>query len=847
MTRCRESAVFNVNLDLGPEKEISPFVGFADRIIIALFNPITNCPGPARYGDVMKSKTEHRPLFHRRIPVAFLFAFLSIADSLLWGAEVRLKNGMTLRGDFLVMDKLGRRAVGLAEMKQIKDQAIIVRNIGRIDNGWQRVYFPLQQRQIVGDAAIADLAAPRISPIPLPRPNRTQQNMLVSSFGTITYVGPFDEFGKRRLTIAAKKGPMDVFQAITEVYPDHVMVESTNCDWKLGLPLKSIPIETLEPMLKRQIKKDDPVAHFALVRFYVMAEYYQQAFEELDAISRNFPEQAELVAKQRELLMNSFGKEILRRLGHRQQAGQHQLAETFAKKLLTQPLTGSVLVEVKKYIQRYEQARQSIEQAKLLLSDWQARLNDAERELELQPLRSEIKEQLDFETLPRLDAFLKAEADKQYEPAQRLGLAYSGWVLGSANAIPDLDQTLRIWEARDAAIEYLRSDAPGRQAELIEQLRKSEGISPKIVLNLVPQLPAILDASDIEPGVPHRIETEGANPVAYSVVLPAEYSPHHRYPLMIALRARNRSTDQTLAVWAGDASQPDAGHQRGYIVIAPEYAEKTQGEHTYGAPAHACVLDCLIDAKKRFAVDSDRVFLAGHAMGADAAFDIGMAHPDEFAGVLPIGGNALQYCTYSWPNGSHTAWYIVGKGYDSKDNRDNTSNAVFDNMMVHGAKFDFMLVEYLGRNGENLIDDFSRMFDWMDLHTRRPQPKEFEIRSLRKTDHRFFWLTANGLPRDYILPVPAGAAQKIIPMEIEARITPGNTVNVKALTDNITLRLSPELVDFDNKLVVRIGMQKKYNVFLKPDSGVLLEELQLRGDRKRLPLAVFTPGRERPE
>lgn len=770
---------------------------------------------------------------------------LSAADNRI--AEVRLKNGTILRGTFLIMDKLAGRPVGFSELVTEKDEAPKPRNIGRIDNGWQRIYFPVQQRQTTGAAAAAKLVAPRIPPIMLPPTKRTGGTLMVTGFGGMVEVGEFDEFGHRRVKIMLAKKVMYVFQAITEVHPDHVIVESTNCNWKLGLPLKSIPVETLEPMLKRQVKQDDAVARFGLVRFYILAEYFPQAFSELDSIERDFPDRKEQIDKQREEIMNFFGAEILRRLSHRKQAGQHELAEVFARKLQTQPLTGNVQQDVQKYVQQYDQARQTIEQAKLLLGDWQAKLNNTEQEEKLQPLRSEVNEQLDFETLPRLDSFLKAEADKQYDPGQRLALAYSGWILGSANAVTDLDQTIRLSEARHFVLEYLRSDSPGVRAEAADQLRTLEGVSPRMVLNMVAQLPPMLDSGDDKPGVRFRVETEGAEPVAYWVMLPAEYSPHHTYPTIMALRPRHRSVEQTVMTWAGDASRPDLGHQRGYIVIVPEYADNNQSEHTYGAPVHSYVMNCLIDARKRFAIDSDRVFLTGHGMGADAAFDIGLAHPDEFAGVIPIGGNAVQYCTYSWQNGSHTAWYIVGKGYDSQDNRDTTSNNVFDNMMVHGAKFDFMLVEYLGRNGENLLDDFSKIFDWMDLHSRKPQPKDFEVRTLRKTDNRFFWVTANGLPRDYILPVPAGVAQKVMPMEIDARITPGNTVHIKTLTDNISLRLTPELVDFDNKLVVRIGNQKRYNVFLKPDVGVLLEELHQRGDRKRLPLAVFTSGKERSE
>jgi pimeloyl-ACP methyl ester carboxylesterase len=774
-------------------------------------------------------------------PVLHWFAAILVAGyagGACSAAEIRLKNGTTLRGNLLVMNSLSTRAVGTAEMKQHKDEDPLPRNIGRIDAGWQRIFFPLQQRQASDGKADPGQFTPLPVTIPVkPKPQR-QGNLTVASFGSITFVDAFTEFGRRRVTIVTPKGPLNVFQAITEVAPDHMLVESTNCDWKLGLSPKSIPIETLEKLLQKQIKRDDPVGRFALVRFYSQAELYAQAFSELEAISRDFPDKKDLVEKSQEELMNYFGREVLRRLGRRKRTGQHVLAESMAKKLLTQSLTGPVLQDVQQYVRTYEQTRQTIERVKLILGDWQAKLDDADLVQRLQDPRSEINEQLDFDTLPRLDAFVKAESDKQYSPSQRLGLAYSGWALGPANAIPDLDQALRAWDARHSVLDYLRSDDPSVQSAVLQKLQSMENIGPRLVLNLAAQLPPVIEPDDVSPGDVHHVEGPTPEAFSYSVVLPAEYSPHHSYPTIIALRPRNKSVEQTIMAWAGNAEQPDFANQRGYIVIAPDYAEKTQGEHTYGAPAHKFVLDCLIDARKRFAVDSERVFLAGHGMGADAAFDIGMAHPDEFAGVLPIGGNALNYCTYAWENGCYTAWYVIGKGYDSNGVRDNSSNQVFDNIMKYGNKFDFMLVEFMGRNGENMFDDFSKIFDWMDVHVRQGLPKKFEVRSLRKTDNRFFWVTAEGLPRDYILPAAAGAARKVIPMEIEVRVTPGNTLYLKSATENYTLRLTPELVDFDKPLVVRVGGHVKHNQPVKPEISVLLEELRIRGDRKRLPLAV---------
>lgn len=758
-------------------------------------------------------------------------------------ADIRLKNGTTLHGLFLVSSSLSERFIGATEMNQVGagNGNIVVRLVGRVDNGWQRIHFPIQQRQILD--AQQEAALTTTKPVVFDRFPKVIRNGngMVSQFGSMRSVQPFDEWGRRSLEILTSKGAAPVIQAITEAHPDHVIVTSTNFHWNLGLPLKTIPVELLDKMLRRQIKPDDLAARFAMARFYTQAEYYPYAFNELEMILRDFPDtdKKDVITNAQTELMNYFGKEILRKLAKRQQAGQHKLAEAFAKELLKQKLTGSVKQDVEDYVRKYEEATQQIEKAKLLLGDWQGKLTDTDQVSRLQPIRSEINEQLSVETLPRLDAFLKAEADSQYEPGQRLGLAYSGWLLGPANAVPDLDQAMRVWDARRLVMDYLHTEDLSVQIELSEKLKKMEGFSPdKVLPNLISQLPPIIEGAEIEPGAETRVVTAADDQVSYWVKLPAEYTYHHQYPMVIALRPNHRPAQAALSAWAGEVNDPDLGHQRGYIVIAPEYAPNGTEEYSFGASVHKYVLDCLIDARKRFSVDSDRVFLAGHGMGGDAAFDIGVAHPDEFAGVLPLGGTAINYINYTWENGNYTSWYCVGRGYDTNGMRSDRSDQVYDKILQHGTKYDFMLVEYMGRNGDNLVDDLARLYDWMDLHSRRPQPRQFSVKALRKTDNRYFWLTATGLPRDFILPGP----NEVSPMAISGHIIqPGNMINLKSQTKNYTLRLTADLIDFSKKLRIKVGDRQVYNDIPTPDADVMLKELQQRGDRTRLPLVVLNP------
>ena len=78
-------------------------------------------------------------------------------------------------------------------------------------------------------------------------------------------------------------------------------------------------------------------------------------------------------------------------------------------------------------------------------------------------------------------------------------------------------------------------------------------------------------------------------------------------------------------------------------MIAPEYNVPGQPhDYRYTTSEHAAVELALRDARKRYAIDSDRVFVAGQLIGGNMAWDYALAHPDLFAGVVVDLGAAGQ-------------------------------------------------------------------------------------------------------------------------------------------------------------------------------------------------------------
>jgi enterochelin esterase-like enzyme len=778
----------------------------------------------------------------RRLCVAMMLCVVALQPA---GSGYVLANGVVLQNGVYIE---GRpfEVQAVSTSVPANAGAVINRPVMMIDAGMRRYYVPVQS--VVNVLEDGGLGAPELFDIPMSRRARID---VFAGVGPMQKVTPFGTDGRRKITLNFARGPVVIDQGIFEIGPKFMRVSALKYQWEFGVATRSILPKTLDGMIRNVTVQSNPEDRFAIVRFYLQADLFLQALAELDAIGEEFPDLKERVDEFADQARQQLAQKLLDELIDRRDRGQHYLSWLKAKQFPVDGMSAAILRQVRELLADYDTAMEEGEQAIALLGELQGQLKSEEMRAKLEAMRSEVVEKLNYETLPRLRPFLQQANDPTRTPEEKLALAYSGWVSGDIAAIDSLPLAMNLWQARFEMLRYLRSNDPAQRTQILADLLEIEGVGAESVLSLVPLLPPLINTPDVRAG--HATEivvnkmmagvSEAAPDVKYHVLLPTEYSPDHIYPMVVALHAVERDPNWELRWWGGTAEKPLQSQRRGYIVIAPEYLDAKETRYGYRPLSHYRVQMALRDARKRFNVDSNRVFLAGHGSGGDAAFDMGNAHPDLFAGVIPITGRVDNLALKIWKNGRRVPWYIVSGQLD-RDTFEKNAPIVNQMMIRH---FDVLLSEFIGRGYESFYEEIHKLFDWMDLQERQPFREEFTMLTVRPNNNRFYWLKANtlqgaGQPRGGgqngpVVPnrvVKVAARPKIIDARILAGSPDHTTIVIKSPSRSNTIWLSPDMIDFEIRLSVKFGSRRVYNDFVEASVQHILDDIRLRGDRQRI-------------
>lgn len=737
--------------------------------------------------------------------------------------EVSLKNGVVLSGTAVQVPGLNETTAARAARSNV-----FIMPYWLIDDGVRR--FFVHRTQVV-DVLQDDPLAQRVTyPLKHELQRRAPGPSTVGGF--VGVPEPFDQFGRRLVQLRTDQGLVDIILGITELGPDSFQVTGLTHHWEFSLDTSTLSPEQIRAIMEQASDRTDPKERKASVLFFLQAGLHSEAQRELDSIAEGFPELEDWAKEYRAQITEAIARSGINEVQRRRQAGQHRLAYLIARKAPADEVSASVFREAREIVDDYDQALMQRDQVVLMLDMLQAQisLEDADR---LRSMKAQLLDELRYENISRLNPFLRSETDETLTAEQKLALAYSGWVLGEANAVLNLDEAVLLWQARFHVLEFLRNrDNPLLDDEMIEALRGLEYFSLERIAQMIPLLPPPQPGELIPNGEVREIDADvelTAPQTRYTICLPPEYSPHREYPLLVVLRAAGGTEEGELRWWAGDATRPGWAQRRGYIVIAPHYTQP-DATHFSGDPsAHQIVTAAICDVRQRYRVDSDRIFLAGHGMGGDACFDLGMTLTDWFAGIVPITGQCDTISKFSWQNAPEQAWYIVSGQRDRETLNKNAT--VIDRMMANRQNVIFC--DYKERGYETYFEEQERIFEWMQLQRRPPLSarKEWEASILRSTDLNFHWVELKGL-RQNLLPSSLNTVRR--PLTASAKATVGNGVYVRAPAQGVTIWLAPELIDFEQRVAVHFNSRRERPDFVQPSVKTLLTRLRETGDRQRL-------------
>ena len=695
---------------------------------------------------------------------------------------------------------------------------------------------------------------------------------------------PWNEKGERTIHVNNNKGRggyIDMTQRVGLLTPHYIKAFTVSYAWDLVYSTQEFGPKLTRAILlqifsekKEYREMKGAQKYLELAKFMQEAGWFEDAEKELTDTMANFPNEQKIVEERLKNLKQVRANLLVESILQASNVGQHEIAQgrlaTYdadESSKIVQDRLRLAAVDAKA---DYEKAKAKLAEARRLLKSLAALTKSSSA----WPKACEfIAEELTYDTIGlragRLDTFLdfaqqfemdqKASRKPNQSVEQVLALAVSGWLQGNQAAEPDTKAALKLLRARQFVLEYLQSDSSIKRASLLSEFKRSNDLPVDVIARVVRMIPPShpYDAKNLGTEVMNLdITLPDSSGGAYLVQLPPDYNPMRSYPVLMVCHSGRDKPEEALKRFSDEAAK------HGFILVAPLWAgaKSSKAKYQYSEREQTLVLDTLRDLRRRFQIDSDRVFLFGWEDGANLAYDVGLGHPDLFAGVVPMGGSLSAFTRrFYWPNAQYLPFYIIDgdrNGNGPKLNRDLMKDWMRD---PYACTF----VEYRGRGSEWYSAEVSNILSWMSRKKRHNPIKELgrannggsglgeEFRSSRGIDNHFYWVSSDAIAeRNMNDHRTKWDNLSYRPATFQANVKAGNLlikkeaktwyeVNLRATgMKQLSLWITPSLMELPNLVTVRVNNQEVWTKrLLEPNLDTMMEELYRTGDRQRLYVA----------
>ncbi len=778
--------------------------------------------------------------------LSLLLVSLSHAD------VVILKDGFTLHGK-------------LIKEKTVIEGIIVDKGNGLtlIDDGPRAIIFPANYKE-VGDAGAIDRFKDLVN-----YSNTFQMPPIGNRQFPGSAIDPtFGEWDVKLWRREAKykdavdsTGRHTIIQNIVKITPYYVSIGSTTHRVAMWYMTKEFAPDTLRgflaqhPDIKEEAGKPDGEKRERLIRFWIQAEWPEEAEKDFAKFQKDLPADQERIARIKNELLTLNAEKLLAEIERAKEGGRHNWVK---ENLVTFP-EGDFPKKMKDRIStlkaEYETLEKRFERARFWLEDLPYRLGKSEgrawwippgltagRHYYLCEAAEIILGEMHLDTVARLETFVVLA-----EQCDRLAAAVTGWHMGKNSAETDENTARRVWEARLMVQMYLTTKVANTRFKIYEEYtRKSEALPYDVLEKLISLLPPPdrKPEDDVLSGPQDKNSGELPNfakGINYTLELPPEYQSGRSYPLLVLLGDAGEKPSAFLKRLKGLAAKS------GYIVAVPDWSGLAS-RYNYTEEERSIVPKLLWHLRRKYQVDSDRIFCMGHAEGGNMALDVAAGHPDLFAGVVCSNPTPMPLlllgCEY-WANFHKMPTYIY-LGERSNVTTVKAIRGVMEKWMMRG--YPILCTSMKGRPPEWFPEEVPFFLEWMSQKRRKEGgrvigPSNISAgaegyRTVRPGDNRFYWLSTDLLAPTSTINPDFGTTGKIqspfTPAKLHGKITEGNLITVTPIgLKQVTVWLGKGMLDYEKPVKIKVGSQPMVSKTITPDTQILLEDLYDRADRQR--------------
>jgi hypothetical protein len=217
------------------------------------------------------------------------------------------------------------------------------------------------------------------------------------------------------------------------------------------------------------------------------------------------------------------------------------------------------------------------------------------------------------------------------------------------------------------------------------------------------------------------------------------------------------------------------------------------------------------------------VYLMGYSAGGDGVYQLAPRMADRFAAVAMMAGHPNE----AQPLGLRNLPFALHVGANDDGYGRNKIAAEWGDKLkaLHEADPEGYehVVELHADKGHWMDREDAAAVPWMAKFTRNPWPKRVVWLQDDVTHERFYWLT-----------VPEGAAKA--GAEVRAAVDAQTITIDSADATGLTIRVTDELVDLDQEVVIRAGEKELFRGKIARTIAAMAKSLAERGD----PAALFS-------